>query len=1130
MDRTITITVATLVTAALGSVATAATIDVPTPQNPTIQSAIDDAVSGQDVVLVQPGVYAERINFLGKAIEVKSTNPTDPLVVAATIIDGTSLSGSLVRFETQETRDAIISGFTIRDGTASKGGAIKVDFRSDPTIRYCVFDSNSSFAVGEGGGGAICVLGDLTDSSDPLIEHCTFLNNHAVGGGGIYSEEAHPTIRFCNFENNTATGNGGGIYVRDEHGVLITSCDFTGNTASRGGGIYTWYADTQIAGCDFDGNNGGGAGVYARVCNPQISSCTFDTNHGGNGGAIAGDNSDATVSACEFTSNDATGMGSGGAVYLDSGSDMQFTDCVFTSNQTTGNGGAVYHEDSHATFTRCTFSQNQSHGFGGGAVYDIKAGPAPTHLTLVDCLFYLNKARDNGKGGGMVVYGGATAELTDCEFIDNRAFDDGDGGGLFTESGTSATLINTIFRDNRARRGGGLCTDDGTITLRNCTVGTNHATDTGGAIYVFDGPGSVTATNSILCANTPNQVVDISGSSTISFSDVQGGWGGSGSSNINQDPRFNNEAAGDLRLDRFSPCVDAGDNAEVPGGITLDRDGNPRFVNDAGVTDTGSGTPPIVDMGAYERQDESVNIGFTVSPGGLIQDAIDDALDGDWVDVEPGTYFEAIDLLGKAIEVTSTGGRAVTTIDGTGLFMSVVTFDDFEGTDTVLEGFTITGGDAPQGGGIYVWDSSPTIRQCAITLNTALDGGGIYTTQGHPVIQGCVVSGNTAALGAGLALDGEVTISGTSFETNQAGEDGGGMYVFPSSTMTLSNCIFDGNVAGTAETASGGGIYNQHDTGGSITGCTFTGNDGDLTGGGLVIHADSDLLVTGCHFEGNSAAGGGGLFLSAFDGTIRDCTFRENSAGGGGGGACFALFGTSEFVNCLFDRNAAVGGGGGMHTQNDQSVLINCTFTGNDGGGGGGGAMLVQSGSMPLLYNCILWNDVPEEVSYSYPTALPLFAFCDVQGSGGSDAWLLEPALDLGGNIDADPLFVDGDGIDDDDHTLQYGSPAIDAADSDAVPPGVTTDLAGKPRFKDDPDTVDTGVPNGEGIVVDMGGYEYQPPCFGDINENGAVDFGDILAIIGAWGSCSGCPEDLDGDDVVGFGDILAVIGNWGPC
>jgi hypothetical protein len=109
---------------------------------------------------------------------------------------------------------------------------------------------------------------------------------------------------------------------------------------------------------------------------------------------------------------------------------------------------------------------------------------------------------------------------------------------------------------------------------------------------------------------------------------VQGGWDGGGiyndddssvtdgGGNIDADPLFvrdpdpgdgdwttpDDNDYGDLRLQPGSPAIDAGDNAAVPAGITTDLAGLPRFVDIPTVPDTGSGTPPIVDMGAYEAQ------------------------------------------------------------------------------------------------------------------------------------------------------------------------------------------------------------------------------------------------------------------------------------------------------------------------------------------------------------------------------------------------------------------------------------------------------------------------------------------------------------------------------------------------
>ncbi len=105
-----------------------------------------------------------------------------------------------------------------------------------------------------------------------------------------------------------------------------------------------------------------------------------------------------------------------------------------------------------------------------------------------------------------------------------------------------------------------------------------------------------------------------------------------------------------------------------------------------------------------------------------IQAGIDAAvLDGDEVVVAPGTYHEIIDFDGKAITVRSSGGAAVTTIDAKGVpdpgdGLPVVRCDNFEDENTVLDGFTITGGTGDtvlfgttSGGGMFISLSSPTV-------------------------------------------------------------------------------------------------------------------------------------------------------------------------------------------------------------------------------------------------------------------------------------------------------------------------------------------------------------------------------------------------------------------------------------
>ncbi|MDP6601731.1 MAG: right-handed parallel beta-helix repeat-containing protein, partial [Phycisphaerales bacterium] len=136
-----------------------------------------------------------------------------------------------------------------------------------------------------------------------------------------------------------------------------------------------------------------------------------------------------------------------------------------------------------------------------------------------------------------------------------------------------------------------------------------------------------------------------------------------------------------------------------------------------------------------------------------IQDAVDAASSGDVILVAPGTYTstgdEVVKTPGKAITLRATGTPEETILDGEGA-RRVVRCSSEEGADTIIEGFTITGGFNDNfGGGIYCSsNSNPTITDCTISGNTATGtysrGGGIYCDSSSPTISGCTILDNTA--------------------------------------------------------------------------------------------------------------------------------------------------------------------------------------------------------------------------------------------------------------------------------------------------------------------------------------------------------------------------------------------------
>jgi len=986
-----------------------------------------------------------------------------------------------------------------------------------------------------------------------ILDGFTIIYGSAYGsgdrdsGGGMYNYESSPTVTGCTFSGNSAS-YGGGMYNYDNSSPTVTNCTFSGNSADDGGGMYNYYySDPTVTNCTFSGNSASyGGGMRNYDSSPTVTDSTFSGNSADNGGGMYNRNdSDPTVTNCTFSGNWADDDGGGVFNYFHS--DPTVTDCTFSGNSADDGGGMYNYYYGSPTVTNCTFSGNSA-DYGGGMYNYNYSDP-----TVTNCTFSGNSA---SYGGGM--YNDAVCPtLINCVFSGNAA--DWCGGGIYDDGNSSPTLINCIFNGNSAWDvGGGMYNDSGNPTLTNCTFSGNSVENRWGGGMLNDSA-SPTLNNCIFWGNIDSsgtglsaQITTFTGGPAVHYSCIQDDdpddesipFGGEGNNNIDDDPLLVDPNGSDgiigteddhLRLSPGSPCIDAGNNTAVPGDITTDRDGRPRFIDDSATPDTGNGTPPIVDMGVYEYRVILVDSTATGNNDGTswedaftdLQEGLDIAIVNDQIWVAEGTYY-------PTKEVGGTGSRYQTfqMINGVGIYGGfpdigdpnfadrdpdtyetilsgdVGTVDDPNDncyhvfyhplgttldTTAILDGFTITAGNADgeypsphhSGGGMYnYYYSNPTVTDCTFSDNSAKDhGGGMYNkASSSPTVTGCTFSGNSA-------------------------DGGGGMYNYYNSSPTVTNCTFSGNSAD-----SGGGMCNDEYSKPMVTNCSFSSNSAEY-GGGMRNDSNSSPAVTNCTFSDNSAQYGGGMDNDEdSDPTVTNCSFSGNEAVSGGGGMLNGEGSKPRITNCTFSGNSADHHGGGMYNSEGDPTVTNCTFSGNSAENFGGG-MCNSDYSDPKVTNCILWdNTAPSGPQiYTSGTSSATVTYSDVQ-----------EGFTLGGNIDADPLFVDADGVDnifgteDDNLHLKSYSPCINKGRPFGFYSG-QVDMDGEPRVLYD--------------RVDMGADEVYPIA-GDFEPDEDVDAADLAFFINRWlatcsspGWCDGC--DIDMSEQVNLDDFAKLATHW---
>ncbi|MGA1841792.1 MAG: MopE-related protein [bacterium] len=342
----------------------------------------------------------------------------------------------------------------------------------------------------------------------------------------------------------TAAVNGDTIIVRNGTytGANNKNLDFAGKriTVRSENGAQNTIIDCQNSGRGFYFHSGeNNLSVLDGFTIKNASSLTGS-------GAIDCSGASPTIKNCIITDNSSNSLefGGGGGIGCWASSSPQIINCIISRNSADGAGGGIICNSSSPTITNCTISENTSNGGAGITCHE------------------------------------SSSTITGCIIKDNIATYD--GGGIDSSS-SSLIITNCIIIGNTAGRwGGGMnCLHD-SPTLINCTISENTDGTNGGGIYCsYSSP---TITNCILWNDSGSEIYKYGYSSNpiVTYSDIQGGYSGTG--NINQNPMFVNPDADNYHLQSGSPCIDAGTGSGAPAN---DIEGNSRPCNEH-------------DMGAYE--------------------------------------------------------------------------------------------------------------------------------------------------------------------------------------------------------------------------------------------------------------------------------------------------------------------------------------------------------------------------------------------------------------------------------------------------------------------------------------------------------------------------------------------------
>ncbi|HSH04748.1 MAG TPA: S8 family serine peptidase [Anaerolineae bacterium] len=693
--------------------------------------------------------------------------------------------------------------------------------------------------------------------------------------------------------NDAPTTYGGVVQINNGATVTMTNLYLRDGTATYGGIAYVnsggkLILDDTDLGYGSSDTFGGLVRVYYGTLEMYNGSIMFngETTGSGVGAGIAGlsstirlyNGSDVGFCGAGFMNVSA---GNGGGVFMENGYLYLYDTSRVCGNEALSNGGGVYAEGGARIYLYDN-SDIGSSSLTSGNVANIGGG---VYLTGTARLYsYANTTiayNSAAYGAGIAMYGDSLVDINNGAIVHNQASNQGGGLYIVGINGNSPYFLldGGLIDDNSAAYGGGAYVfgDNITVNIDGGQISNNQATIAGGGIrYNSQGSSNVLMIQNGSLIEQNNSGNSGNGGGLAIFSDVNIDISNSTINNNSAENGGGIHLVGTTDLlmvavnltNNIAVADGAGlhsTNSDVQVGSTTAATVNDTFISGNIAGGNGGGIYASLGMLKLTPYDNNEIVHINNNEAGI---------DGGGLHLTNGAYLEAqYDIQIHDNAANNHGG---------GLYMS--------------------GGDA-----VFAhWDGTLAPR---IEFNEATNGngGGIYltgvsendTTVNGPFLSGATLSFNTALAtdgdGGGLYVDNSaITLDGVLVNSNQAGDNGGGMVIDNNSQVTVSASLgspvcassgsyhcseFVNNVGGVAASGFGGAIYLNDVVSLAMYNTVIRGNDNDF-GGALYLHVDANATLNNVLVAENSSASVAVIRLAngSPDLTLNSSTVVSNTA------------------------------------------------------------------------------------------------------------------------------------------------------------------------------------------------------------------------------------------------------------